>query len=243
MRIAVMSDVHANLPALQAVLEHASSAGFEQLWATGDLVGYGADPNEVLALLRQHDVVAVAGNHDLAACGLMGVEEFNRAAADAATWTAGELSEEHRAFLRELPLVRIAGDVTLAHGSIRQPEWEYLLSAEQALSQFELQTTLYSAVGHSHLPFVFEERRNAVPLLREARNGTRVELGDGRLIINPGSVGQPRDGDRRASYVLYDQEAATLTWHRVEYDIAAAQTAILAAGLAPWLAARLEAGR
>src|SRR5437870_4347279 len=115
MRIAFMSDVHANLPALQAVLAHAGSAGFEQLWATGDLVGYGAHPNEVLALLRQYDLLAVAGNHDLAACGLMDVEEFNRAAADAATWTAHELSDEHRSFLRELPLVRIAGDVTLAH--------------------------------------------------------------------------------------------------------------------------------
>ncbi len=243
MRTAIVSDVHANLPALTAVLQHAEAAGgLDAVWATGDLVGYGAEPEDVLAALTPRRLVAVAGNHDLAACGAIGVEAFNSAAAAAALWTRARLDVYQREFLAALPRTRVEGVFTLAHGSIRDPVWEYLLSAEQALVQFELQTTPYSIVGHSHLPFVFEEEPGGVPRARRADDGARIGLAAGRIIANPGSVGQPRDGDPRASYVLYDDRAAALTWHRVEYDIAAAQRKIIAAGLPAWLAQRLALG-
>ena len=141
-----------------------------------------------------------------------------------------------------MPQTRVEGDFTLAHGSLRDPVWEYLLSGEQALVQFELQTTRYSIVGHSHLPFVFAEPPDGVPRARPMADGDETALGDTRLIINPGSVGQPRDGDPRASYVLYDESAALLTWHRIEYDIGATQQKIIAAGLPRWLADRLSTG-
>jgi diadenosine tetraphosphatase ApaH/serine/threonine PP2A family protein phosphatase len=243
MPIVIVSDVHANLGALHAVLADARSRGpVAAIWATGDLVGYGAEPAEVLALLQEHHLVAVAGNHDLAACGKLGVDEFNASAAAAALWTAASLSTDHLGWLAELPQTRVERDFTLAHGSLRDPVWEYLLSGEQALVQFELQTTRYSIVGHSHLPFVFAEPPDGVPRTRPMADGDETALGDTRLIINPGSVGQPRDGDPRASYVLYDESAALLTWHRIEYDIGATQQKIIAAGLPGWLADRLSTG-
>jgi diadenosine tetraphosphatase ApaH/serine/threonine PP2A family protein phosphatase len=245
MRVAIVSDVHSNLEALEAVLRHAESGGpIDAVWCPGDIVGYGPDPSAVLAVLRARPLTAVAGNHDLAACGGMDTGEFNRAAASAASWTAERLSAAERAFLAGLPLTTIAPPFTLVHGSLREPEWEYLLSGEQALAQFELQTTPHSIVGHSHLPFwVEEDPRGRTPRFKEASDGTSIDLGDRRLVINPGSVGQPRDGDPRASFVLYDESASRITWHRVEYDIASTQQKMRRAGLDTWLADRLSAGR
>jgi predicted phosphodiesterase len=243
-RIAIVSDIHANLAAFEAVLRHAEGAGrVDALWCLGDTVGYGPHPNECVALLGQHEHRAVAGNHDLAVCGKMGTEEFNEAAATAAHWTAEQLSASAREYLEGLPMVVGEGDFTLVHGSLRWPEWEYLLSSEQAQVQFELQRTPYSIVGHSHLPFVCQEREGGPPILTAAADGERVELGEGRLILNPGGVGQPRDGDPRASYALYDSDARAITYHRVEYDIAATQQAMEAAHLPHWLIERLSYGR
>ena len=244
MRIAIVSDIHANLAAFEAVLAHAGApARVDALWCAGDTVGYGPQPNECVALLRSHEQRTVAGNHDLAAVGKMGTEEFNEAAAQAARWTAGELAEGARAFLAGLPLVVREEPFTLVHGSLRWPEWEYLLSSEQAQAHLELQETPYGIVGHSHLPFVCEEQSAGPPALRPAQDGERVVLGDGRLIVNPGSVGQPRDGDPRAGYALYDSEARTLTYHRVPYDIEVTQRAMEKAGLPSWLSERLSVGR
>ncbi len=244
MRIAIVGDVHANLAAFEAVLAHAEQGGrLDAVWCLGDTVGYGPHPNESLALLRTYEHRAVAGNHDLAACGRMGTEEFNEAAAEAAHWTAQQLAEGQRSYLQDLPLVVCEGEFTLVHGSLRWPEWEYLLSSEQAQAHFELQRTPYSLVGHSHLPFVCEEQPDMPPALRPAIDGERVELGAGRLILNPGGAGQPRDGDPRASYVLYDADAGAVTFHRVEYDIAATQQAMEAARLPRWLSERLSYGR
>jgi diadenosine tetraphosphatase ApaH/serine/threonine PP2A family protein phosphatase len=243
-RIAILSDVHSNLPALDAVLRHAGADGaVDALWVTGDVVGYGAQPAEVLARLLEHNLVAVVGNHDLVACGGMDAEEFNSAAARAASWTRDHLDGAERECLAGLPSVHREGDFTLVHGSLRDPVWEYLLSAEQALVQLELQQTPYSVVGHSHIPFAFEDRPDQTPHVRRVDGGTTLALGETRVIVNPGSVGQPRDGDPRAAYLLYDDGAATLTWHRVDYDIEAAQEAIVAAGLPSWLAHRLSEGR
>lgn len=241
----IVSDIHSNLEALRAVLSHAEAVGpVDAVWCPGDIVGYGPEPSEVLGELRGQRLVAVAGNHDLAASGGMDTADFNRAAADAAEWTAEHLSRAEQDFLRGLPITAIEGDFTLVHGSLREPVWEYLLSGEQALPQFEMQTTTYCIVGHSHLPFWIEEHiSRRTPRFRRLDGGATIALGEQRLIINPGSVGQPRDGDPRASYVLYDERAATLTWHRVEYDIAETQRKMRLAGLDQWLIERLAEGR
>ena len=243
MPVAIISDLHSNIEALDAVLRDAESRGrIDAVWCTGDVVGYGADPSAVIARLRALDAACVAGNHDLAACGKIGVEDFNPIAAGAALWQAAQLSDDEREWLAGLPLVRREGRsesaFTLVHGSLRAPEWEYLLDQEAAGAHFALQTTPYSAVGHSHYQFYVIEQR---PRPRFVREGD-VTLAAARLILNPGSTGQPRDGDPRAGYILYDQDAATATWRRVEYDIAAAQKKIVAAGLDPWLAERLAIG-
>jgi diadenosine tetraphosphatase ApaH/serine/threonine PP2A family protein phosphatase len=240
-RIAIISDVHSNLEALTAVLRDAEARGAAAVWCTGDIVGYGPDPSEVLTELRLRDAVMVAGNHDLAACGKMGVEDFNAVAAEAALWTRRTLTDHEGGFLASLPLTRERGDFTMVHGTLRYPEWEYLLRPEQAAAQFELQPTPYSIVGHTHLPMVVHENGGR-PLMLRAELETPVELGDERLILNPGGVGQPRDRDPRAPYMLYDEEAATITLHRVPYDIAATQRKIRAAGLPEWLAVRLADG-
>ncbi|HET6614377.1 MAG TPA: metallophosphoesterase family protein [Dehalococcoidia bacterium] len=242
MKIAIVSDVHANLEALTAVLADADARGATDVWCTGDTVGYGPDPSAVLTELRQRRALMVAGNHDLAACGRMGVEAFNPVAAEAARWTRAALSDDQRAFLASLPLTHIAGAFTLVHGTLRDPEWEYLLTLEQAEAQFALQTTPYSIVGHTHLPMVVRERGER-PAMRRLQPGDGVELGDGRLILNPGGAGQPRDGDPRAPYMLYDEGAATISFHRVPYDIAATRRKIHAAGLPEWLGERLERGQ
>jgi predicted phosphodiesterase len=240
-RIAIVSDIHANLQAFEAVLAHAGRV--EALWCLGDTVGYGPHPNECVALLRSYEHLAVAGNHDLAACGQMATDDFNAAAAQAAHWTAEQLSTASRTFLTELPMVMMEGDFTLVHGSLRWPEWEYLLSSEQAQAHLELQQTPYSLVGHTHLPMVCESDGASSPRLAPATDGQRVALGERRMILNPGGVGQPRDGDPRACYALYDSDEACVTYHRVAYDIEATQAAMRAAGLPAWLIERLSSGR
>jgi diadenosine tetraphosphatase ApaH/serine/threonine PP2A family protein phosphatase len=173
----------------------------------------------------------------------MGIEDFNPVAAAAAEWTARTIDDDTRGFLAGLPLVRVEGAFTLVHGSLRDPVWEYLLSAAQAEAHLERQTTPYGFIGHSHVPLVAEERDGRVAGPMRAGEGTTVTLGERRLVLNPGGAGQPRDGDPRASYILYDDAAATISWRRVEYDIAAAQRRILDAGLPPFLAERLAVGR
>jgi diadenosine tetraphosphatase ApaH/serine/threonine PP2A family protein phosphatase len=242
MRIAIVSDVHGNLEALTAVLHDADARGATGAWCMGDTVGYGADPSAVLSLLRERGAVMVAGNHDLAACGKMGVDEFNPVAAQAALWTRKTLSEDERTFLACLPLVTTRGEFTMVHGTLRRPEWEYLLTPEQASAQFARQETRYSIVGHTHVPMLVRET-DGTPAMRRVLPEGIIEPGIQRLILNPGGVGQPRDGDPRAPYMLYDEEAATISFHRVPYDIAGAQRKIREAGLPEFLASRLERGQ
>ncbi|MBI5288162.1 MAG: metallophosphoesterase [Chloroflexi bacterium] len=255
MSVVIISDLHSNIEALDAVLGHAQTLARESrgridaVWCTGDIVGYGADPAAVIARVRQIDAVCVAGNHDLVACGKMDVEDFNPIAATAALWQGTQLAPEERDWLASLPLVRQVGRAqgrsestfTLVHGSLRAPEWEYLLDEEAAEAHFALQTTPYSFVGHSHQQFHVVEDPGG-PRFVPAANASRAVFGDRRLILNSGSTGQPRDGDPRAGYILYDQDAATATWYRVEYDIPAAQKKIVDAGLNTWLAERLAIG-
>ena len=187
--------------------------------------------------------LVVAGNHDRAACGLMETDEFNPVAAKAVTWTAKRLTDDEKRWMSELPLTAAIGAWTLVHGTLRAPEWEYLLEDQQAEAQFALQPTRYSLIGHTHLPMFIREAPGHPPRFEPAPDGLVYALGPERLIVNPGSVGQPRDRDPRAGYLLYDDSAATVTWHRVEYDIAGAQRAIVDGGLPRFLAERLSEGR
>jgi diadenosine tetraphosphatase ApaH/serine/threonine PP2A family protein phosphatase len=244
MRIVIIADIHSNLEAFEAVLAHVAAHGpIERLWCLGDVVGYAADPAACIALLRRYPHVAVVGNHDLAAIGQLGTHDFNPVAARAAAWTGQHLSAEEREYLSSLPFVVVEDDFTLVHGSLRWPEWEYLLSADAAEEHLRLQETPYSLVGHSHIPFVAVEREGSSPAMVPLEDGDVLKLGQVRLIVNPGGVGQPRDGDPRASYAVYDSEVCTLALHRVEYDLKKAQRKILEAGLPSYLAERLAYGR
>lgn len=243
MRIAVISDVHANLVALEAVLAHAGEV--DAFWNIGDCVGYGPQPAECVSRLREAGAAWVAGNHERAATGAISTDEFNPSAAAAALWTRGRLSGEEKAFLDELPETETRGDFTLVHGTLRWPIWEYLDDYDTARAHLALLKTRYSFVGHTHVPALVTERPNAPEgcEMRRLRDGETVDLGSERLVLNPGSVGQPRDGDKRAAYGILDTDAATFTLRRVEYDIAATQRLMVDAGLPEWLIERLEIGR
>jgi diadenosine tetraphosphatase ApaH/serine/threonine PP2A family protein phosphatase len=243
-RIAVVSDIHANLVALEAVLKHAGEV--DGVWCMGDSVGYGPQPAECVARLREVEALWVAGNHERAATGAMGVEEFNPTAAQAALWTRDQLSDAERAFLDALPETIVEADFTLVHGTLRYPVWEYLDDEDTALAHLSLQHTRYSFVGHTHVPAVVIEQPDAPRgcEMRRLKDGEAADLtGEERLVLNPGSVGQPRDGDRRASYGELDTAAGTFTLRRVEYDITKTQGLMSDVGLPAWLIERLDIGR
>ena len=245
MRALVVSDIHSNLEALQSTLRDAEAhGGFDTLWCLGDIVGYGPDPNQCIDLIRSHSHVAIAGNHDLAALGNLGLEEFNANAAEAARWTARQLSQEHHDYLAALPQRLEPEGVTLVHGSPLDPIWDYFLpgylapdALRESFREFETRCCL---VGHSHIPFSCRESDLA---FSTPTQDSPVDLGGERLVLNPGSVGQPRDGDPRAAYGLYDAGAATFAHLRVSYDIEAVQAKMRRAGLPAALAARLSRGR
>jgi len=240
MRSLVLADIHANLQALQAVLDDAAAAGgFDDVWCLGDIVGYGPQPSECIARLRSLSLNAVSGNHDLAAAGAMGTEAFNPLAAEAALWTAERLSAEEKAWLRELPQVSTVGEFTLTHGSLKDPAWEYLYSSAAAAAHLARQATDYGFVGHTHVPLVFFEASRTL----SPGAGEVLDLSGTRFVANPGGVGQPRDGDPRAAYALVDSEARRIEFRRVAYDIAATQARMRAAGLPEFLWRRLPQGR
>ncbi|MCC7365901.1 MAG: metallophosphoesterase family protein [Dehalococcoidia bacterium] len=244
MRIALVSDVHANLAALEAVLAEADRAGAEQLWCMGDMVGYGAEPDAVIARLREAGAQCVMGNHDAAALGKISIDDFNANAAAAARWTAETISPETRDYLEALPLTLGDDFATRCHGTLANPIWEYLVTYPAALGHFALQTTPCSVVGHTHVPLFIRKPGEGEELdIVRPGDGDVVELGAGLVCINPGGVGQPRDGDPRACWALLDTAAGHVTFHRVPYDIATTQRLITEAGLPPQLAARLALGR
>ena len=246
MRIAIVSDVHANLAALRAVLQDAERRqALDAAWSLGDFVGYGPQPNEVLASLRGYRLTAVSGNHDLAATGLMDTSDFNEDAAAANHWNAALLTEENATYLRALADVERseAIEAVLCHGSLRWPAWEYVITEEAARAQFELMDRPWSFVGHTHIPLVIEEADGGELLVARPEDGEAVRLGERRLILNPGGVGQPRDGDPRASYAILDTAEAIVEFHRVRYPIHETQALMQAAGLPVRLIQRLERGR
>ncbi len=243
MRALIVSDVHSNIEAFQSAIEHASDTeGFDQIWSLGDLVGYGPDPGLCIDLLRQYEHVAIAGNHDLAAVGKLGLQKFNMHAAAAARWTTEQLTEEHVDFLAQLPIRLEVHDFTLVHGSPRDPVWEYVITAASASANFSLFDTKRCIVGHSHIPFVCAPNGESAQFF-DFPVDLPVRLMDAKLIINPGSVGQPRDGLPTASYALYDSEKQTVTHYRVAYDIAATQQRMTEHNLPQYLIDRLSRGR
>jgi len=247
MRVIVLSDIHANLVALEAVLLHASAGGeIDALWCLGDTVGYGPQPEECIRILREIDTVWVAGNHERAATGAISIEEFNPDAAAAALWTMDRLSARDSMILDALPEVLATDDCTLVHGTLRWPIWEYLGSQETALGHLQLQGTRLGFVGHTHIPMVAvldHDRADECEMYRLTEGAVIRLTAEGKVVANPGSVGQPRDGDPRASYIVYDTDERTITLNRVEYEINATQRLMMDAGLPRWLIERLSAGK
>lgn len=243
MRVALLTDIHSNLQALDAVLADARSLGFDAVWQMGDVVGYGPDPDAVIDRLQEVGATGVLGNHDAAAIGRLPLSDFNELAADANRWTAGVLSEASSAYLENLPRVHREDPFTLVHGSLRDPLWEYLVTHDAARAHFALQETPWSIVGHTHVPLVAEESAAGNVEAQSPAHDEVVSLNGRKLFINPGGVGQPRDGDPRACYALLDTVAETVTFRRVEYDIPATQQRMCDCGLPEPLVLRLARGR
>lgn len=242
MRYAIIADVHANLTAFAAVLKDIEQrGGMDEIWCLGDIVGYGPDPHECIALLRQQRYVCVAGNHDWGAIGKVDIADFNPDAAAACQWTAQQLSPEDVRYLENLPLTLERDNFTLVHGSPREPIWEYLTSTSIAMQNFNFFQSPYCLVGHSHLPLVFRDEDGACSFNKWTTN-IGLALGQNRLIINPGGVGQPRDGDPRASYAIYDTENRQIRLYRVSYDIETTQHKMMEGGLPIRLVVRLKYG-
>jgi diadenosine tetraphosphatase ApaH/serine/threonine PP2A family protein phosphatase len=243
MRVAIASDVHGNRQAFEAVIAAAEDAGADELWCLGDLVGYGGEPDDCVALADEHCAVCLAGNHDLAVTGELPIDEFSRGAALAVRWTRDVVTHETLAFLRALEPAGAAEGLGLFHASPRDPIWEYVLSGLTAELCFDATNFRVSFVGHSHVALSFH-RPDGQPATGATRKaGEALDLGAGEWLLNPGGAGQPRDGDPRAAWLLLDTDRLIAEWRRAEYDIAGAQSAIRAAGLPDSLAERLQYGQ
>ena len=242
MRALILSDIHANLEALEAVIADAQSrGGFDSIWCLGDTVGYGPDPAACIDRICEFDLVAVAGNHDYAAIGLIDASDFNDSAKDAANWTGAQLNLEQQDVLAAMPFVTIQEPFTLVHGSLRDPIVEYLLDRDSAVGTLALLETTNCLVGHSHIPFLCCEVEGE-PKFFDFPENKAIDLTDTRQIINPGGVGQPRDRDSRPSYAVYDSSDTRIQRHRVTYDIAKTQKKMRSAGLPSRLIDRLYHG-
>ncbi|HET9520161.1 MAG TPA: metallophosphoesterase family protein [Candidatus Limnocylindrales bacterium] len=239
MRVAVLSDIHSNLAALDAVI--ASFGSVDAVWHLGDVVGYGPEPDGVVERLAEIGAVGVRGNHDAAALGGDEIEWFNPDARRAMEWTRGRISASTRDALTAMPDRLAEGPFSLVHGSPREPLWEYIVSVPIARANLATLTTPFGFYGHTHLPMVFAEQDATVAQI-EPRNGSTFSLAGRRALVNPGSVGQPRDGIPTASYLILETDAESCSWHRVAYDIAAVQGAMADAGLPRRLIERLSYG-
>ena len=240
MRIAILSDIHANLPALEAVL--AALGRVDAVWHLGDVVGYGPHPDEVVARLRELGAVGVRGNHDGTALDLSMAEWFNPDARRAIEWTARRISPATRAWLAGLPERREMDGLTLVHGSPRDPAWEYIMTTAAATANLDAFATSHLLFGHTHVPIAYRDDGGRMRTF-QPMDGSSLVLDARRTLANPGSVGQPRDGDPRASALILDTATSSLTWRRVAYPIATTQADIRAVGLPGWLADRLVGGQ
>jgi diadenosine tetraphosphatase ApaH/serine/threonine PP2A family protein phosphatase len=242
-RIAAITDVHANLPALEAVLEAIDTAEVEEVWCLGDIVGYGVEPDACADLVRERCDVCLVGNHDLAVLGALNISSFSEAAAEAVEWTRDNIDERTLEFLGELEPNGERQGLGLFHASPRDPVWEYVLSGEQADAGMDASPQRIALIGHSHVALFFTRPERGESRGAQASDGTLLDLGRGGWLVNPGSVGQPRDGDPRAAWLEVDTEAEAACFHRVPYEIEQAAAPIAAAGLPTRLADRLYAGQ
>jgi predicted phosphodiesterase len=247
LRLAIVSDIHANLPALEAVLTAAGSAGVDEVWCLGDVVGYGAQPDACAESVAERCTLSLVGNHDLAVLGQLEISAFSPAAAAAVEWTRSNSSDETLGFLRGLSPKDEGREVGLYHASPRDPVWEYVLYMDQAAACIEVQSGRVSLIGHSHVAlfFTLADTENGEAAVRgsHAEAGTKLDISQGRWLVNPGSVGQPRDGDPRAAWLELDTEEWTATYRRTEYEIDRAAEAITDAKLPVQLARRLYVGQ
>ncbi len=240
LRTLVVSDIHANLTAFEAVLSDAGN--FDRVWCLGDVVGYGPDPNECISLLRQQPGVrCIMGNHDAALMGYIDLRTFNDQAAKAVIIQSELLTQESRDFLELLDIMIEEGEITFAHGSPRDPIWEYVVSSRIANDNFAAFRTRVCLVGHSHIPSIFVENPHGRPTILTPQNADRWRS-DQRFILNPGSVGQPRDRNPKAAYVIWDDEEGTWLFKRVEYDVESVKQRILGLGIPSRHASRLSQG-
>ena len=240
MRYGIVSDIHSNFEALEACIRHLESKDVDAYLSTGDIVGYGADPKRCLDRIRELGTIVVAGNHDWAVSSRLSLDYFNAYAREAIYWTQERLAESDIRYLDELDLKRIVDDITLVHGTLYNPEnFDYLLTSYDAHLSFQMQETPLCLVGHSHVPITFLLDGTVTFTLDTEIDLTGVE----RAVVNPGSVGQPRDENPKASVGIFDTETRVFTTDRVDYDIEAATAKILRAGLPEVLAERLWHGR
>jgi predicted phosphodiesterase len=243
MRYAVIADIHGNLDALTEVIADIErKGGVDEVWSLGDIVGYGPEPHQCLELLRRCPHVGVAGNHDRAAVGKLDIAYFNPDAAIACQWTARQLAWDDKKYLENLPLTLKKGEITLVHGSLAEPLLEYIVTVSVAARSFAVLDTPFCLVGHSHVPAAFREEEGSVQPVPFSP-GIGMVLGENRMIINPGGVGQPRDGDPRAAYAILDSESRIIRLYRIPYDFSATQDKMMRAGLPVSLITRLKAGR
>lgn len=245
MRYLIVSDIHANIHAFDAVLNQAAGQ-FDKIWCLGDIVGYGPHPNECIERLQEFDYVCVAGNHDWAALDRLDLNDFNTDAQASTLWTQSQLTANSKEFLERLPEKHVEDGITFVHGSPREPVWEYIMFPAIAKLQFALFDTTVCLVGHTHAPVIFSYyKSDNSPEVCEASVlpiEVTLELGQERQIINPGSVGQPRDGDPRAGYALLDTERRELTHFRITYPVDQVQEMMRDRDLPPRLIARLSYG-
>ena len=240
MRYLIISDIHSNLAAFEAVL--ADAGAFDRVWCLGDVVGYGPDPNECIEQLRDLPHICVAGNHDWATLGKLDIEDFNADAKKACLWTREQLSPSNLEYLESLPKSLVEEDFTLVHGSPRHPIWEYILNPSIAEANFEYFDTRFCFVGHTHVPVIYRDNPNQACDTLIPSPDAQLVLGEERLIINPGSVGQPRDGDPRASYAVLDSDELALEYRRIPYPIEITQARMVEKGLPVRLIMRLAYG-
>jgi predicted phosphodiesterase len=243
MRVAIVSDIHGNRHAFEAVLEDVDASECEELWCLGDLVGYGAEPDACVDLARRHASICLAGNHDLGVRGDLPLEDFSRGAALAARWTQETISPGTREYLASLEPLNLEEAVGLYHASPRDPVWEYVLSALQAELCLDVQSQRVCLIGHSHVALSFARLPGEAATGQTRTAAEELELSVGEWLINPGSVGQPRDGDPRAAWLELDLAGWRALYRRVDYDIDGAAAAIRAARLPDSLAERLAYGQ
>jgi predicted phosphodiesterase len=243
MRVAIVSDIHGNRQAFEAVLDAIGETECEELWCLGDLVGYGADPDACVALVREHAAICLAGNHDLGVTGTIPLEQFSRGAALAATWTRESIADDTRGYLETLEPLNLEEPVGLYHASPRDPVWEYVLSPLQAELCLDVQQQRIALIGHSHVALSFSRVPGSPATGQTRGDEEEVDLSEGEWLVNPGSVGQPRDGDPRAAWMELDLDGWRAVYRRTDYDIAGAAAAIRAARLPDSLAERLQYGQ